>query len=159
HCPPACSLSPDGRWLIWSPNTPNMKATIYTAATLDGMQEIRWTSKQDLSETPLWLHDSRHWLELVYGSNKGEHVIEWLIVHDCQNPSEGTNITVPGTSGASIVGITRDEHVLQVDWNDGNPASSIVLYDYGLTTHRSSVRKYAIHLPVRATFGGMAISP
>ncbi|HZT40651.1 MAG TPA: hypothetical protein VFA07_00610 [Chthonomonadaceae bacterium] len=67
----ACSISPDGAWMLyrnWAGGANNPFRTL--TLSLNGSRRIVWPAwsetRFDMIRQPFWLPDSRHWAEIVY---------------------------------------------------------------------------------------------
>lgn len=159
HIPPACDLSPDHSLLLLRPmQNYSIPKIIYIAATLNGIQKARWAPGDD-SYSPLWLHDSRHWLEAVYKSSGAGNLTN-LTLHDCSNPKVRTRLPVPVEADTlTPVGINQKEQMVYIQWDYQKSYDFLDCYEQNLTSPIPSGQKRRIRLPYHAALRDVEISP
>ncbi len=103
---PRSDLSSDSEWLLWR----TMRG--WTAARLDGAEELRWKPASLYGHAALWIPYSHRWVELASELDGDRYRIRRLLIHRLNDPSKSRVVTVGGLQDGLTVGITSRNSLL-----------------------------------------------
>jgi hypothetical protein len=157
--PPACSLSPDGTWLVWCGGKRGF--TRWIAATLDGRCQMICRQAHIERQTMIWMPDSRFLIELVQSHRHSISRFTGAILRDTEARVDTQLIRLTGASDGKVLGITdRGELLIQNGWFGPEQLRSEVVLSYcGLNPDVAVTRERTIRLPHPAEIHDVVLSP
>ncbi len=158
YLPPACALSPDGNVLLWR-RGPLRSRQAWAAATLDGAELAEWSDPVRGNGHPLWLRDSRQWLEVVDQCGSESWRFTHARIHSLDTPGESLAIRLTGTASGLLLGLTQDQRLLTFDPNLRKPVQEVTCFLMGLGPRVAVTEELRIPLPALTQTQEAELSP
>jgi len=147
--PPSCSISPDGRWLLWLSG--NRK---WVTASLDGKEVYSWPKAEGVDSGMHWL-TGETWLETRVVEKADRLELGQMVVRRIGSPMPVSQTTLTGVEDATWFGISESRLLGRVGADELSKQETILVLPL---SGAPKLERYTVPLPKPAIVSEVSLS-